>query len=122
MRRDYGLDTLLGLDQVIIAQDCGYWVKFEVSLVEVTNERPHGIKYSLTLHDRYSKRVMGYDNAHAVRLPRKHKYAGQRARPHDHKHQHSLDKGVPYEFQDADQLLVDFWSDVDRVLKEVCNK
>lgn len=38
---------------------------------------------------------------------------------YDHKHRHASDKGVPYEFQDAYQLLIDFFADVDRVLKEV---
>jgi len=28
------------------------------------------------------------------------------------------DKGVPYEFKDAYQLLADFFKEVDRVLKE----
>ena len=40
--------------------------------------------------------------------------------PHSHhKHRHSSDKGVPYEFQDAHQLLTDFFADVDRVLQEI---
>jgi len=32
------------------------------------------------------------------------------------------DKGVPYEFQDAHQLLVDFFAEVDRVLQEAREK
>ena len=32
---------------------------------------------------------------------------------------HSSDKGVPYDFQDAHQLLTDFFADVDRVLQEI---
>jgi len=28
---------------------------------------PHGIKYSLTLHDKYNKRIIGFDNAHAFK-------------------------------------------------------
>ena len=36
--------------------------------------------------------------------------------------EHVSDKGVPYEFQDAQQLLVDFFNEVDRVLKEVMLK
>ena len=30
-------------------------------------EIPHGIRYNLTLHNRHNKRVMGFDNAHAVK-------------------------------------------------------
>lgn len=71
---------------------------------------PHGIRYSLTLHE-------PYDNAHAVKSPKKFKFAGQRL-AYDHKHRHVSDKGVAYEFQDAQQLLVDFFAEVDRVLQE----
>ena len=39
--------------------------------------------------------------------------------PFDHKHRHVADKGVPYEFKDANQLLQDFFNEVDAVLKEV---
>ena len=60
---------------------------------------------------------MGYDNAHAVKHLGKYKYAGQ-ILPYDHKHRHIADKGVPYEFKDAYQLLSDFFADVDRILKE----
>ena len=38
---------------------------------------------------------------------------------YDHKHRHGKDKGIPYEFTSAEQLLKDFFEDVDRVLKEV---
>jgi len=48
---------------------------------------------------------------------RKLKYAG-RILAYDHKHRHSSDVGVPYEFQDAYQLLTDFFAEVDRVLRE----
>jgi hypothetical protein len=76
-----------------------------------------GIRYSLTLYEPYGKRILGYDNAHAVKPPKKFKYAGTRL-PYDHKHRHASDKGVPYEFKDAQQLLSDFFSEVDRVLME----
>ena len=38
---------------------------------------------------------------------------------YDHKHRRIADKGVPYEFKDAHQLLADFFEEVDRVLKEM---
>jgi len=64
---------------------------------------------------------MGYDNAHAVKHSEKYKYAGQ-VLSYDHKHRHIANKGIPYEFKDAYQLLSDFFADVDRVLKETENE
>jgi hypothetical protein len=46
------------------------------------------------------------------------RYAGRRL-AYDHKHRHSRDKGVVYEFTSADQLLKDFFDEVDRVLEEM---
>ena len=111
-----GLETLLDLDGTVIEQERGHWVKFEASKTLVTKERPHGLRYSLTLHDKYGKRLMGYDNAHAVKLPKKYKYSGRRTE-YDHHHRHSLDSGIPYEFKDSYQLIQDFFAKVDEVLK-----
>jgi hypothetical protein len=55
-----------------------------------------------------------------VKAKRK-KYSGQRV-PFDHKHRHVADKGVPYEFKNAHQLLSDFFTEVDTVLKEARSK
>jgi hypothetical protein len=118
MQDDLGLETLLDLDGSIIDQGNGYWIKIEAWRAQAGDDMPHGIRYSLTLHEPYGKRILGYDNAHATRSPRKFKYAGRRL-PFDHKHRHASDKGVPYEFQNAYQLLEDFFKDVDRVLREV---
>jgi len=35
-----------------------------------------------------------------------------------HKHRHASDKGVPYGFSNAHQLLADFFTEVDIVLEE----
>ncbi len=115
--KNHGLETLLDLDGTVINQEKGYWVKFDVSITDVTKERPHGLSYSLTLHEKYGKRVMGYDNAHAVKLPIKYKYSG-RIIEYDHHHQHSLDRGIPYEFKDPYQLLQDFFEKVDEIIKK----
>jgi len=37
----------------------------------------------------------------------------------DSQRKHVSDKGVPYEFRDAHQLLSDFFTEVDRVLEEI---
>jgi hypothetical protein len=118
MREDHGIATLIDLHDQIIDQGGGYWIKIEAWVVDASMDIPHGIRYSLTLHEPYGKRILGYDNAHAVKPPKKFKYAGTRL-PYDHKHRHVSDKGVPYEFKDAHQLLSDFFKEVDRVLEEV---
>lgn len=118
MSRDTGLDTLLDLDGSIIDQEEGYWIKIEAKLLaNPTEERPHGISYSLTLHDPHNQRILGFDNAHAVNSPGNQKYTGRRVE-YDHKHRSIKDSGVPYEFVDAYQLLKDFFDEVDRVLKK----
>ncbi|MGI9213937.1 MAG: toxin-antitoxin system TumE family protein [Methylococcaceae bacterium] len=118
MKKDKAMDTLLDLHGSILDQEGGYWIKLEAWRVDVSDQIPHGIRYSLTLHEPYGKRILGYDNAHAVRPPNTFKYAG-RILAYDHKHRHVSDKGIPYEFKDAQQLISDFFADVDRVLFEV---
>lgn len=112
-----GIATLLDLHGQIIDQENGYWIKIDAWRVEATAEIPHGIRYALTLHEPYGGRILGYDNAHAIKPPKKFKFAGSRL-PYDHRHRHVSDKGVPYEFQDAHQLLADFFNEVDQVLKK----
>lgn len=117
IHRDSGLETLLDLDGGILEQEGGFWIKVEARRVEPSTNAPHGIRYSLTLHNEHGTRVMGYDNAHAVKPPKKFKFAGQRL-PYDHKHGSSRDKGVPYMFESAQRLLEDFFAEVDRVIQE----
>lgn len=116
MRRDLGLDALLDLDGQVLVVDPkgGHWVKFVVRRVPVSAERPHGLDYSLTLHDRSGQRLVGYDNAHAASLGRRRRKAARR--PRDHRHRLRTIK--PYEYADAATLLADFWTDVDAMLRE----
>lgn len=119
MNRDDGLDTLLDLDGHLIDQGDGYWVKIEVRrLSRITKERPHGIRYSLTLHGPDGQRIIGYDNAHAIIPIKGNEYAGDRTF-YDHRHRAIDDRGSPYQFSDAYQLLRDFFEDVDRVLRQI---
>ena len=115
-KRDTSLDTLLYLNgQVLVVDEQGgYWVKFEVRRVEVTPEKPHGLDYSLTLHARDNERLVGFDNAHAVRQSAGPGGKGNAA--YDHKHR--LDTVRPYRYRDASALLADFWAEVDAVLRE----
>lgn len=118
MQTDQGIETLLELDGSIVQQEHGCWAEIHAWRIPPTNAVPHGIRYALTLHAQNGNRIMGYDNAHAVKPPGKYKYAGQ-VFPYDHKHRHTADKGILYEFKDAYQLLKDFFADVDRILKEM---
>jgi hypothetical protein len=105
------LETLLDLDGEIFILDAGYWVKFEAKRVTPSPSIPHGMRYSLTLHDRNNVRVVGYDNAHAVKPRGRKKFSGRKV-TWDHKH--LMEKVEPYEFESAGQLLDDFWKTVDR--------
>lgn len=113
-----GVETLLDLNGSVLDQERGYWIKLEAWRVEASQQIPHGIRYSLTLHEPYGRRILGYDNAHAAKPPKKLKHSG-RIVAYDHVHRHSADKGVPYEFKNAEQLLTDFFAHVDSILAEV---
>ena len=119
--RDTGIDYLLGLDgEIQVQNEAGYWVKFEARRVIPTPGRPHGIRYSLTLHSPEGRRLMGFDNAHGGARPAgsRFKHSGEKFR-FDHWHRHAADVGVTYEFNSAYKLLEDFYTEVDRVLKEI---
>lgn len=106
---DRELDMLLDLDGSILVQtDAGHWIGIRAKRVEKTPRRPHGVSYSLTFHAPDNQRILGYDNAHGTAIRRV---------PFDHRHRHPSDKGRPYSFQSAEQLLKDFFSDVDNWLK-----
>lgn len=117
MSHNEDLETLLDLNGFIIEQTGGCWVKFEARQVPESVTIPHGIRYSLTLHNRHGERIMGFDNAHAVKVKNKNKFHGRKV--FDHHHRHSKDEGVPYEFIDAHQLLKDFWLEVDKILSNL---
>lgn len=118
MVRDDGLDILLSLHGEFFVDDSGYWQKIEAWQVSVTDAIPHGLRYSLTLHDRHNRRVLGYDNAHAIKPDRK-RYAARRYLTWDHKHSNPQDTGTHYEFVSALQLLEDFFRDVNTYLENI---
>ena len=112
----YGnLETLLDLDGEIFMMDAGYWVKFEVKRVSPSTRIPHGIRYSLTLHDRNNVRVIGFDNAHAIKPKGRRRYSVQKVTLGS---QTPDRKRYPYEFESASQLLNDFWAAVDKQMGE----
>jgi hypothetical protein len=80
--------------------------------VDADTRRPHGIRYSFTLHDRDRQRVLGYDNAHAA----KDRIRTNVSRKTQWDHRHEEQSVHSYTFISAEQLLVDFWSDVEALL------
>src|SRR5207302_4745231 len=77
----------------------------------------HPYKYSLTLHAPNGKRLVGFDNAHRVgRLSGRFR---RRTGGSDHWHRDASDKGRPYEFTSPEQLLEDFFREVERVLRQL---
>jgi hypothetical protein len=113
-----GKHVLLDLHQQILDQEDGYWIKIEAWEVKASMSIPHGIRYSLTLHNPRGVRILGYDNAHSP------KFSGytNRKLPYDHRHRCATDLGVVYQFIDAYQLLKDFFEDVDKTLSLVRDK
>ena len=114
-KRDHSLELLLDLDGLNFSQEGGFWIKYEVSAVEKSSERPHGIKYSLTLHDPQGKRISGIDNAH--RPKKRRGPAAKSTRPIAADHMHRERREYSYEFDDAETLLVDFDKGVNAALK-----
>jgi hypothetical protein len=110
-KHDPALDMLLELDGLTLVVDPagGHWVRFVVTQVSATPEKPHGLDYSLTLHGPDGERLVGFDNAHPV---------GRQKRGDPQDHRHRIRTIMPYDYCDAATLLTDFWKEVDAVLKE----
>ena len=115
LEHDSGLDDLLALDGVVLVVDPSgkYWVYFIVTRVTSSDERPHGISYSLTLHTADGERIVGFDNAHSVDIG--NGPSRRKSSTHDHRHRYGTTS--PYKYQCALDLLRDFWNEVDAVLK-----
>jgi hypothetical protein len=89
------------------------WVKFVVKQVSASPEQPQGLSYSLTLHDEKGTRLLGFDNAHAIR-----ESAGPGARTRiEYDHKHSGRRIRFYAYADAVTLLADFWTEVEVILQ-----
>src|SRR5207302_7245681 len=88
---------------LVVDPDGGHWVRFVVTRVPASAEKPHGLDYSLTLHGPDGERLVGFDNAHRVG-------AQKIGAPQDHRHR--LRTARPYDYRDAATLLEDFWKAV----------
>jgi len=91
--------------------DNGFWTKIEAWQVEPSEQVPHGIRYSLTLHNRQNQRVLGFDNAHGIKVGKRFQ-----ARRVAWDHRHQLDEVTPYDFKSAAQLMDDFWEAVNNII------
>jgi hypothetical protein len=113
-QRDDALERLLDLDGFLAEVGGGFWIKIVAQRVPSGVDRPHGVSYSLTLHEPGGRRVFGIDNAHPV--PSRRGPSSRRAMAQDHLHR---DESVrPYAYRDAESLLEDFWREVDAILKK----
>lgn len=115
-RAEHTLEFLLGFSGRIHRYARGYWLKFAITKTAESEERPHGLSYSFTLHGPDNRRLVGFDNAHSV--PAKGARFKKRPKTRDHWHRTETDEGRPYEFKDAETLIDDFFDEVERVLKD----
>ena len=117
MAEDAELELLLNLDGASFEAAAGYVVEFSARRIPPAPERPHRIEYALVLRpkDGGPPRVR-FDNAHAV--PHRGGRHVRRQVAHDHWHRTDDDRGRPYAFTTASQLLEDFWREVKRSLDE----
>jgi hypothetical protein len=100
---DEPMQRLLDYDGRRFWLENGWSIRFRVAEAPVTPERPHGIKYSFTLHDTDGTRLLGFDNAHGV----------PRVLAFDHRHRFRRTEDlVPYNFVGADELICDFFDAV----------
>jgi hypothetical protein len=72
------------------------------------------LNYSLILHGPDGRRLVGFDNAHPARESRRP--GGTAKGAYDHRHR--METVRSYRFRDAVTLVEDFWTEVDRLLKE----
>lgn len=87
----------------------GWFLRFRLKIATVTDSRPHGIKYSLTLHDLDGERLLGIDNAHGIK-----NYVR-----FDHRHIfRRTDRLIDYNYIDGDTLISDFFNYVERACKQ----
>jgi hypothetical protein len=115
-KRAGGLAALEDYDGYEFVFENGYYARVVFKRDEAKGAA-HPYKYSLTLHAPDGKRLVGFDNAHLVR-----RLSGRfrrRSDSADHWHRAAGDKGRPYEFKSPELLLEDFFSEVERVLREL---
>lgn len=107
------LQALLDLNETEIELlDGRFFAKFEVHTVTPSPDVPHGIKYSLTLHLGSGQRVLGFDNAHPIKI-KKGRFMS-RPTEADHWHYGPGEAVRIYRFRSPGKLLEDFWAEVEK--------
>lgn len=114
--REYTLEFLLDFDGRVHWLASGHYLKFKIRRVDYRPNRPHGLRYSFTLHDPKGRRLVGFDNAHHP--SQRGGMAIVQPATMDHWHRTPSDPGRRYAFKDAETLLTDFFAEVRRVLAE----
>jgi hypothetical protein len=112
-----GLHYFLDLHLARIGYDNGYWVAIRAVRVEPDEGRPHGLQYSLTLHDQNGDRTLGYDNSHRVDTATGPARKSRRPTTLDHIDRRGR-RSVRYRFTTPLKLLEDFFAAVDDVLRK----
>lgn len=112
---DYALEVLLGFDgEKFVLDEKGNYIKYEARKIFDDVHRPHGVKYSLTLHDREGTRLLGYDNSHSWEESKRGKVTGRRV---EWDHVHKYEKISEYNFESVEKLLDDFANSVSYLLE-----
>lgn len=112
-----GWDYILDLHRQRIGYDNGYWVTIRVTKVPPDEGRPHGLRYALTLHDENDDRILGYDNSHPVDTSTGPARRSKRPKTFDHIDRRGK-RSVPYAFTTPFKLVEDFFTEVERILRE----
>ena len=110
------IDVLLSMDGMRYQASDGYVIEIKAERTDVTAERPHGLSYALVFRPEHGESYIRFDNAHAVDRPGGRYVKADAA--YDHWHRSDKDKGRPYPFTTAAQLLQDFFAEVKRVMDE----
>jgi hypothetical protein len=71
MNNPNDLEPLLSLNGIEYCIGADYWVKFSAIEIVPDEHRPFGVKYSLSMHNKYGTRLVGFDNAHLANIKRK---------------------------------------------------
>jgi len=114
---DWAIEWLLNLNRFRVGLDNGYWWTVRATKVEPSDGQPHGLNYSITLHNEDGKRVLGFDNSHAVDVGSGPSRKSRRPIAWDHKHEKGKEP-VPYEFESPVKLIEDFLAALNAYLEK----
>ena len=118
MKSDRLLEYFLDFDGMksVVDEQLGLWIKFDIKKV-LKNIRKNGVRYSLSLHDRFNTRIIGFDNAHEIEYGAKQNVAPLKT--YDHWHCDENDTGKPYNYKNAGKLFEDFCIEVGKKINQM---